>query len=262
MSSTSALWATALLMGLVGGPHCIAMCGSACVAVGQASKPRSKQALLGFHAGRWLGYSAMGALAAASMQGIGWLSTQSAALRPAWTLLHVAAVALGVVLMVQARQPAWLESGARQVWAWTRRRLQAQPAAVGAVSLRGLGVAAQSSEGSAALAASAAPAALGMAWALMPCGLLYAALLVAGLSSSVWAGAGVMALFALGTTVSLALGPWVWLRLLHRAGSARQPSYRDWGVRLAGLSLAATAGWGLWSGLVHQTAPWCVVAPI
>lgn len=258
MSTANTLWATALLMGLVGGPHCIAMCGAACAAVGQAGKPRSTRALMSFHAGRLLGYSAMGALAAASMQGVGWLSTQSAALRPAWTLLHVAAVALGLVLMVQARQPAWLEAGARRVWAWSRSRFQ--PKAVGGahVSLRGLGFGKPTLESPAALAVSTGPAALGMAWSLMPCGLLYAALLVAGLSSSVWQGAGVMALFALGTTVSLALGPWVWMRLLARSETARRPAYRDWGVRLAGFSLAATAGWGLWSGLVHQTAPWCL----
>lgn len=239
MSST--LWGTALLMGLVGGPHCIAMCGAACVAVGQVSQPRSTQALALFHGGRVLGYSALGAVAAASVQGIGWLSTQTAALRPAWTLLHVAAVALGLVLMVQARQPAWLEGGARRIWAQVRGLIgPSQPGRPRTWRAR------------------AGPAALGAAWSFMPCGLLYAALLVAGLSSSVIAGASVMALFALGTTVSLALGPWLWTRLL-RSGTGHSPRFRDWGIRLAGLSLAASAAWGLWSGLVHQTAPWCVV---
>jgi hypothetical protein len=48
-----------------------------------------------FQLGRLAGYSALGALAAASMQGLGWLSVQSAALRPVWSLLHVAAALLG-----------------------------------------------------------------------------------------------------------------------------------------------------------------------
>jgi hypothetical protein len=29
-------------------------------------------------------------------------------------------------------------------------------------------------------------------------------------------------------------------------------------VRLAGLALAASSGWALWMGLVHNTAPWCI----
>lgn len=107
MSATLAF--TALLMGLVGGPHCAAMCGAACAGIGQAAGTAKTSAMWAFQAGRVLGYSALGALSAASMQGLGWLTTQSAALRPAWTLLHVAAVALGLLLAWKAQQPAWLE---------------------------------------------------------------------------------------------------------------------------------------------------------
>jgi uncharacterized protein len=31
-----------------------------------------------------------------------------------------------------------------------------------------------------------------------------------------------------------------------------------WGVRLAGGALAASAGWALWMGLMHNQAPWCI----
>ena len=37
---------TALFMGLVGGPHCVAMCGAACAGTGRAAGARSTQALL------------------------------------------------------------------------------------------------------------------------------------------------------------------------------------------------------------------------
>jgi len=74
-----------------------------------------------------------------------------------------------------------------------------------------------------------------------------------------------MALFALGTSVSMVLGPWAWLRLARRKvpGAVEfvgQPGRTsgDWGVRLAGLALFASAAWALWMGLVHNTAPWCV----
>jgi uncharacterized protein len=92
---------------------------------------------------------------------------------------------------------------------------------------------------------------LGVFWALLPCGLLYSALLVAAMAGSAAEGAGVMALFALGSSVSLMAGPWLWLRL-GKQGSGQ------WAIRLAGLALLATSLWALWMGLVHNTAPWCL----
>jgi hypothetical protein len=50
-----------------------------------------------------------------------------------------------------------------------------------------------------------------------------------------------MALFALGSGITMLAGPWLCLRL-------------------AGAILAASAAWALWMGLVHDKAPWCVVA--
>ena len=49
--------ATALLMGLAGGPHCIAMCGAACAGIGKAAGERGSQAIWTFQ----LGLSAGGA---------------------------------------------------------------------------------------------------------------------------------------------------------------------------------------------------------
>jgi sulfite exporter TauE/SafE len=221
----SSLALTALLMGLVGGPHCVAMCGAACAGLGQAAGPRKNTALLTFQLGRVIGYSALGALAAASMQGLGWLTVQSAALRPVWTLFHVAAAVLGLVLLWSARQPVWLESLGRSIWTKAR--------ALGA-------------------GAGGAPLVLGTLWAFLPCGLLYSALLVAAMAGGPLDGASVMALFALGTSVTMTAGPWLWLRL--RGAS---PDSGAWGVRLAGLALAASSGWALWMGLVNNNAPWC-----
>ena len=216
---------TALMMGLVGGPHCVAMCGAACAGLGQAAGPRKNTALLTFQLGRVIGYSALGALAAASMQGLGWLTVQSAALRPVWTLFHVAAAVLGLVLLWSAKQPVWLESLGRGIWAKAR--------ALGA-------------------GAGGAPLVLGTLWAFLPCGLLYSALLVAAMAGGPLDGASVMALFALGTSVTMTAGPWLWLRL--RGAS---PDSGAWGVRLAGVALAASSGWALWMGLVNNNAPWC-----
>jgi len=216
-------------MGLVGGPHCVAMCGAACAGLGQAAGPRKNQTILLFQGGRIMGYAALGALAAASMQGLGWLTVQSAALRPLWSLLHVAALVLGLLLLLKAQQPAWLERLGRKLWQRART--------LGARS-------------------GGAPVVLGVLWSLLPCGLLYSALLVAALAGSVAAGALVMALFALGTSVSMVAGPWLWLRL---RGDAAFGGHGSLGVRLAGAALSGSAAWALWMGLAHNAAPWCQV---
>ncbi|OQW89131.1 MAG: hypothetical protein BWK72_03995 [Rhodoferax ferrireducens] len=215
---------TALLMGLAGGPHCIAMCGAACAGIGQAAGDRRTSAMWLFQVGRILGYSAMGALAAASMQGLGWMTVQSAALRPVWTMFHVTVLMVGLVLMVNAQQPIWLEQAGKKLW----------HAARSLVVSRGL----------------SGTLVLGVVWTFLPCGLLYSALLVAGLTGRAIDGALVMGLFAVGTSVSMMLGPWLWLRFGSNSNG-------DWGVRLAGLALAASAGWALWMAYAHDEAPWC-----
>ena len=96
-----------------------------------------------------------------------------------------------------------------------------------------------------------APWVLGYGWALMPCGLLYSALLVASLTASAAQGAAVMALFAIGSSVSLFAGPWLLLRLREARSGA-------WGIRLAGLALLLASGWALWMGITRPTGLWCL----
>ncbi|MFM2323413.1 MAG: hypothetical protein RL244_292 [Pseudomonadota bacterium] len=226
----ASLIVTALLMGLAGGPHCIAMCGAACAGIGVTAgdRPAQQNRAMGlFQVGRVLGYAGLGGLAAATMQGLGWLTVQSAALRPLWSTIHVAALVLGLLLLFQARQPAWLERSARNVWERIKR-LQKRGGAFG-------------------------PVLVGMLWAFLPCGLLYSALLVAALTGVVWQGAAVMALFVVGTSVSLMAGPWLLLRMQGMGLGDGQ-----WGIRLAGLALAISAAVALWMGLMHDQAPWCV----
>lgn len=234
---------TALLMGIVGGPHCVVMCGAACAGIARASAAGTTAAVVGFQAGRVAGYALLGGVAALSLQGLGWLTVQSAALRPVWSLFHVAAALLGLVLLWQARQPVWLEGVGRAIWTRVRGWLQ------GPTGWKG------------------APLVLGALWALLPCGLLYSAVLVAAMAGSFWAGAVVMAAFALGTALTMSLGPLLWLKLatprddrvVRMPGTAQlQASSGAWGVRLAGAALAASSVWALWMGLVHNAAPWCI----
>ena len=200
------------------------MCGAACAGIGQAAGTRSTSAMWTFQLGRVVGYSGLGALAAASVQGLGWLTVQSSALRPVWSMFHVAVIVLGLLLMWNAQQPVWMEQAGKALWRKVR----------GLVSNKGAG----------------APLLIGAVWTFLPCGLLYSALLVAALAGGPLEGAMVMALFAMGTSVSMMLGPWLWLRLRGNRNG-------DWGVRLAGLALAMSSGWALWMALAHDTAPWC-----
>lgn len=215
---------TALFMGLAGGPHCVAMCGAACAGISRAAAERSTSALWTFQLSRMVGYALFGAFAAGSVQGLAWLGTNTAVVRPVWTMFHVAALLLGAVLIWQARQPAWLDGMGQRVWRIARPVL-------GRLGAK-------------------APVVLGVAWALMPCGLLYSALLVASLSANAMEGALIMALFSAGTSLSLTAGPWLLLRLRGGRSGA-------WGIRLAGLALAATSGWALWMGMTNPTGLWC-----
>ncbi len=242
----SALSLSALLMGLAGGPHCVAMCGAACGALTRArvdegegafqasggavrvigfARPGVRTATWALHAGRVVAYAAAGALAAATAQGLGEASAQLAALRPLWVLAHAAILAWGMVLAVAGRQPVW--SGRAGVWLGAR--------------LRGL------TQTSAGLFAT------GLLWISMPCGLLYSALLLAALANGAAEGAALMLLFALGSTTALVIAPWGWERLRGGAKLLRGP----WGTRLAGLLLAAVGGHALWVDLQRQIAQWC-----
>jgi sulfite exporter TauE/SafE len=228
MSTTLAL--SALLMGLAGGPHCIAMCGAACAGITRlgdspASRSRSQWS---FHAGRLAGYCVAGAAAAFAVQSLGWLTTNTAALRPVWTLFHLGVLAWGLMLVTRAHQPMWVSSAGRSIWSRIR------PAA----SVRG-GV-----------------FATGALWAFMPCGLLYSALLVASLSGGPWEGALSMALFALGSGASLSLAPRLFAKLQQAGNRLKQ----DWGTRAAGLLLVLAAVWALWMDLAHRIAVWCGLA--
>jgi uncharacterized protein len=181
-----------------------------------------------FQGGRLLGYSLAGGAAGLAFQSFAWLSQNTAALRPAWTLFHLAVLAWGLMLLARARQPAWVETAGRGVWHKVRPLAQRRGGLV----------------------------VTGALWAFMPCGLLYSALLVASLSGGPLQGALCMALFAIGSGVSLGLAPAA-LRRLQQLGNGLR---KDSGTRIAGLLLAATAAWALWMDVAHRIAVWCGLA--
>ncbi|AGU49824.1 DsbD family protein [Variovorax paradoxus B4] len=226
------VWA-ALLMGLAGGPHCVAMCGAASAAVirivpatAAVGGGTAFAAPAAFHLGRIASYAAAGAIAAASVDSLAQASAQIAALRPLWMLLHVFVFAWGAMLAVAGRQPVWVQRVGRTLEARLRPLAGGTPIGV--------------------LAA-------GALWVAMPCGLLYSALLLASLGNGPLQGGLAMVLFAMGSGISLVLAPWLWQRL-RWGGTGR---LQAWGARLAGVLLAAVALQALWSDLGHRIADWC-----
>ena len=220
----SALVATALLMGLAGGPHCAAMCGAACNAVagraGAASAP-----MLALHAGRVAGYAAAGALVAGGISSLGTFETAAPLLRPLWGMVHVGAIALGGWMLTAGRVPRWLTLPS--------------PRAAALAGARPIRVVRR-------LPAPARAGLAGACWAAMPCGLLQSALLVAALASGPAPGAVVMSAFAIASTLGLWLAQGVWLGLRH-AGDGRR--FAALSVRAAGALLVGSSAFALWHGL-------------
>lgn len=221
-----ALVASALLMGLAGGPHCAAMCGAAHGGIAQqCGSAQAGRGLLTLQLGRLVSYALAGALVAASVSWFSTLNTAAPIVRPLWTLLHVAAIALGLWLLWAGRAPAWLAQATRQ----------------------GTGLATgQPLKFFARMPATQRAGAIGLLWALIPCGLLQSALIVAALASGPLQGAAVMAGFAVASAISLWITPSLWLRFGARGASAGEPSLA---VRIAGVLLAGASTFALAHGL-------------
>lgn len=231
----TALVFSAFFLGLAGGSHCLAMCGPACVAINQGQagtsvpekplvfSPKKGAVQAGFTAkktffslnflsflcSRVISYALLGAVAAGSVQALAWGSGMAQGIKPLWALWHALVLVWGLFLLVLARQPIWAQTAANNFW----QRLSRHPwAGRGSV--------------------------LGLAWGLLPCGLLYSALLQASLTGQILAGAAAMALFALGSSVWLLAAPSLWQGL--------RKIREGWGQRIAGVLLIAGAGFAIW----------------
>lgn len=224
-----ALLLSALALGLAGVPHCVAMCAAPCAAV--TGRGVSGPAAWAFHGGRALSYALAGALAAGSVQALGALMAWTPLLRPVWTLLHAAALVLGLWMLWQGRQPVWLES-------LGRGSARAAGPAAGWQGVRG----------------PARAGAAGLAWVAWPCGLLQSALVLAALANGPAGGALVMAGFAAVTAAGLMVGPalWSWF-----GGGAVAARVSVWAVRASGAMIAAAAGFALTHSSWAEFVAWC-----
>jgi sulfite exporter TauE/SafE len=175
-------YAAIFLVGLLGGTHCVGMCGGIVGALSMHA-PQGRMALsvqLAYNLGRIASYTAAGMLAGALAQIVGELLPLQRAL---YLFASLMLVAMGVYLLGLTQSLAWLEKRGQLVW----RRVQ--PVTARFLPVRG--------------AAQALP--LGLLWGWLPCGLVYSALTTALASGSAGKGALLMLAFGLGTLPNLLL---------------------------------------------------------
>jgi hypothetical protein len=180
------------LVGLLGGGHCVGMCGGIVGALamqgdgGRAALPLH----LAYNAGRIASYAIAGAIAGA-IGGLGLLAGPTLPLRLGLYLLaSLMLVAMGLYLIGFAGALAWIERAGQGVW----QRIQ--PLTARFLPVRGV--------------AQALP--LGLLWGWLPCGLVYSALATALATGSAVRGGAAMLAFGLGTLPNLLLAGYVFAR--------------------------------------------------
>ncbi|MDP3539803.1 MAG: sulfite exporter TauE/SafE family protein [Azonexus sp.] len=170
------------LVGLLGGTHCVGMCGGIVGALSMGAPARWSM-LLAYNGGRILSYAAAGSIAGALGAASLGLEGQVPVRLILYFLANLMLVALGLYLLGVTRALAFTERAGQHLWRilqpLTKRFLPAR-------TMR-----------------QAFP--LGVLWGWLPCGLVYSALASALSSGSAGHGALMMLAFGLGTLPNLLL---------------------------------------------------------
>ena len=188
------------LVGLLGGTHCVGMCGGIVSAMsmgGQAGWGLH----LAYNAGRILSYAVAGAVAGALGAASLGLEGQVPVRMVLYFIANLMLVALGLYLIGLSGALAFTERAGQALW----RRVQ--PLTRRFLPVRGV--------------AQAFP--LGMRWGGLPCGLVYSALASALTAGSAGRGAAMMLAFGLGTLPNLLLAG---LLLARLNGIVKRPVVR------------------------------------
>ena len=204
--------AAAFTAGLLGGVHCIGMCGGIAGSLAAASRGPAWRRVAAFNTGRIASYSIAGGLAGS----VGWLASAGPALQVAQAALYVAAhgflLLLGLYVAGYSSGLLRLEAAGAGVWS----RLEPLRRRVMPIDTD-----------TRALAA-------GAVWGWLPCGMVYAMLPLAMASGSPLSGAAVLAAFGLGTLPGLLVAGMAAVRLNALRRNA-------WVRRIAGFALVALA---------------------
>lgn len=208
------------LVGLLGGTHCVGMCGGIVGALSMGGGARWRLHLA-YNGGRILSYALAGALAGALGAASLGLAGQATARLVLYVFANLMLIALGLYLLGITGVLAVTEKAGQQLWRriqpLTRRFLPARTVA------------------------QAFP--LGLLWGWLPCGLVYSALANALSAGSAWHGAGLMLAFGLGTLPNLLLAGIVLARF-------NQFVKKAWVRRISGILVLGFGVYGLF-GVRH-----------
>ncbi len=205
------------LVGLLGGAHCVGMCGGIVGALSMGVGARLSLHLA-YNAGRIVSYVLAGGLVGALGEATAALSGQLPVRLILFLLANLMLVALGLYLMGMTRVLALSERAGQRLWR------HVQPLSKRFLPARTI--------------VQAFP--LGLLWGWLPCGLVYSALATAMASGSPWQGAGLMLAFGLGTLPNLLLAGLMATRLNKWVS---RPVVRA----VAGFVVFAFGVWGLFN---------------
>ena len=206
------------LVGLLGGTHCVGMCGGIVGALSMGAPGRWSMHLA-YNVGRILSYGLAGAIAGAVGAASLGLDSQVPMRLALYLVANLMLIALGLYLLGVTQALAFTERAGQLLWQrlqpLTRRFLPARTVA------------------------QAFP--LGMLWGWLPCGLVYSALATALSSGSAVRGGLCMLAFGLGTLPNLLLAGIVLARLNE---FVRRPAVRTVaGLLVLGFGLHGLLGW-------------------
>ena len=206
------------LVGLLGGTHCVGMCGGIVGALSMGAPGRWSMHLA-YNVGRILSYGLAGAIAGTVGAASLGLDSQVPMRLALYLVANLMLIALGLYLLGVTQALAFTERAGQLLWQrlqpLTRRFLPARTVA------------------------QAFP--LGMLWGWLPCGLVYSALATALSSGSAVRGGLCMLAFGLGTLPNLLLAGIVLARLNEfvRRSVVRIAS----GLLVLGFGLYGLLGW-------------------
>lgn len=204
------------LVGLLGGTHCVGMCGGIVGALSMGAPARWSMHLA-YNSGRILSYVFAGAVAGALGAASQGLEGQLPVRNSLYFLANLMLVALGLYLLGVTRALSFTERLGQQLW----KKLQ--PLSHRFLPARSV--------------AQAFP--LGLLWGWLPCGLVYSALTSALLAGSAGRGALLMLSFGLGTLPNLLLAGIVFGRMAEFVRHA-------WVRSASGLLVLGFGLYGLW----------------
>jgi len=225
------------LIGLLGGTHCVSMCGGIVGAMTSVRMPgdtrRQWPIHLAYNLGRIATYTLLGAVLGA-LGTVGLLFNDVLPVQLGlYVLANLMLIALGLYLTGFTRLLTPVERVGLRLWRvvqpLTRRFLPARSTA------------------------QALP--LGLLWGFLPCGLVYSVLTTALVTGSAGRGAGLMLAFGLGTLPNLMLAGMLFKRFrdVTRNGKVRfAAGLLVLGFGVFGLFNAPTLGGKLWSGVVCE----------